>query len=62
MKTQATFGTYNPVSKAEADSEGLHDESIRLKDFIKFQQLAAHVSGVMQTPSQATIDLQTYQR
>ena len=42
---KANFRTYNPVSKAEAELEGLHMQESHqaMKCFIKFQQLAAHI-------------------
>src|SRR5882724_11932773 len=42
---KASFGTYNPISKAEAKLEALrmHDSHQAMKYFIKFQQLASHV-------------------
>src|SRR5882724_36673 len=42
---KANFRTYDPVSKAEAELEGLrmHESHQATKYFIKFQQLAAHV-------------------
>src|SRR5882724_9433353 len=42
---KTNFGTYNPVSKAEAELEGLrmHESHQATKYFIKFQQLAACV-------------------
>src|SRR5882724_4852547 len=42
---EANFGTYDPVSKAEAELEGLcmHDSHQAMKYFIKFQQLATRV-------------------
>src|SRR5882672_9961370 len=41
----SNFGTYDPVSEAEAELEGLrmHDSHQATKYFIKFQQLASHV-------------------
>jgi len=40
---EANFGTYDPVSEAEAELEGLcmHESHQAMKYFIKFQQLAA---------------------
>src|SRR5882724_10748433 len=42
---KANFGTYYPVSEAEAELEGLcmHEIHQATKYFIKFQQLAAHI-------------------
>jgi len=42
---EGNFGTYNPVSKAEAKIKGLqmHESHQAMKSFIKFQQLAAHI-------------------
>src|SRR5882724_56069 len=42
---EANFGTYDPVSEAEAELEGLrmHESHQAMKYFIKFQQLAACV-------------------
>src|SRR5882672_9666492 len=41
----SNFGTYDPVSEAEAELKGLHmhDSHQAMKYFIKFQQLASHV-------------------
>src|SRR5882724_11562505 len=45
QELEANFGTYDPVSEAEAKPEGLcmHESHQATKYFIKFQQLAAHV-------------------
>src|SRR5882724_1594114 len=42
---ETNFGTYDPVSKAEAKLEGLrmHESHQAMKYFIKFQQLATHI-------------------
>jgi len=42
---ETNFGTYDPVSKAEAELEALrmHDSHQAMKYFIKFQQLASRV-------------------
>jgi len=42
---ETNFGTYDPVSKAEAKLEGLcmHESHQATKYFIKFQQLATHI-------------------
>src|SRR5882724_13549803 len=42
---KTNFGTYDPVSEAEASLEGLrmHESHQAMKYFIKFQQLATHV-------------------
>jgi len=42
---EANFGTYDPVSEAEAKLEGLrmYESHEATKYFIKFQQLATHV-------------------
>jgi len=42
---ETNFRTYNPVSEAEAELEGLHmhESHQAMKYFFKFQQLAAHV-------------------
>src|SRR5882724_9764053 len=42
---KANFRTYDPVSEAEAELEGLHmhESHQAMKYFIKFQQLAAHI-------------------
>src|SRR5882724_4869278 len=47
---KANFRTYDPVGKAEAELEGLHmhESHQATKYFIKFQQLATFISGVMQ--------------
>src|SRR5882724_2288996 len=47
---KANFRTYNPVGEAEAELKGLcmHESHQAMKYFIKFQQLAASLSGVMQ--------------
>src|SRR5882724_12477389 len=42
---ETNFGTYDPVSEAEAELEGLrmHESHQAMKYFIKFQQLAARI-------------------
>jgi len=47
------LGTYDPVSEAEAELEGLrmHESHQAIKYFIKFQQLATCVQWVMLHPS-----------
>src|SRR5882724_1425151 len=53
---ETNFGTYDPISKAEAELEGLcmHESHQATKYFIKFQQLAAHVQwGRAALPRQA---------
>ena len=42
---KANFGTYDPVSEAEAELKGLclHESHQDMKYFINFQQLAAHI-------------------
>jgi len=56
---ETNFGTYNPVSEAEAELEALrmHDSHQATKYFIKFQQLASRVQwGEQHSADRLTMD------